>query len=78
MWTSLDGESWQKAAWSRDGSYLRVELAGQTAQVRVEEQPLNLLPGLGLAGAAAGGSVLLLRRRKKRTKKAKAAAGNAS
>lgn len=78
VWTSLDGESWQKAAWSRDGSYLRVELAGQTAQVRVEEQPLNLLPGLGLAGAAAGGSVLLLRRRKKRTKKAKAAAGNAS
>jgi LPXTG-motif cell wall-anchored protein len=55
-----------------------VELAGQTAQVRVEEQPLNLLPGLVLAGAAAGGSVLLLRRRKKRTKKAKAAAGNAS
>jgi len=70
VWTSLDGESWQKAAWSRDGSYLRVELAGQTAQVRVEEQPLNPLPGLVLAGAAAGGGTLLLRRRKKRTKTA--------
>lgn len=68
-WISTDGETWTQVPCTRDGSYLRIELAGQEAQVYLEEQPFQPAPLLALAAAVAAAGFLWFRRHGKKAKK---------
>ena len=70
VWSRTERGDWQRLPHTREGSYLRVELAAQEAQVCLVPVPPNPAPWVGLA---AGGAVIAggLWRRKARRKRAR-------